>query len=73
MNIVTCIFFFKQYLLLKERSYTCLSELDMCRALKIGNLRGTLAANHFPLNYQHYKCLGTTKFRNVLTECLTFV
>ena len=37
---------------LKE-ALTCLSEFDMCRALKIGNLRGTLAANHFPLNYQH--------------------
>ena len=32
---------------------TCLLEFDMSRALKIGNLRAILAANHFPLNYQH--------------------
>ena len=37
---------------LKE-ALTSLSKFDMSRALKIGNLRGILAANHFPLNYQH--------------------
>ena len=37
---------------LKE-ALTCLSEFNMSRALKIGNLCSILAANHFPLNYQH--------------------
>ena len=36
-----------------KKALTCLSEFDLSRALKIGNLRGILEANHFPLNYQH--------------------